>query len=96
MLQSEITLTIVSINTCEPIYTGISFTHIHIQYINRQNTCTGLYIDVTVLSFFNIKFTDMTSQDGWFHTGDLGVVHKDGRVELKDRSKGLSSFDMDT
>ena len=27
--------------------------------------------------------------DGWFHTGDLGVWHPDGYVELKDRSKDI-------
>jgi len=26
---------------------------------------------------------------GWFHTGDLGVMHKDGYIELKDRSKDI-------
>jgi fatty-acyl-CoA synthase len=26
---------------------------------------------------------------GWFHSGDLGVVHRDGYVELKDRSKDI-------
>ncbi len=26
---------------------------------------------------------------GWFHTGDLGVWHKDGYIELKDRSKDI-------
>jgi fatty-acyl-CoA synthase len=26
---------------------------------------------------------------GWFHTGDLGVMHPDGYVELKDRSKDI-------
>ena len=26
---------------------------------------------------------------GWFHTGDLGVVHGDGYVEIKDRSKDI-------
>ena len=25
----------------------------------------------------------------WFHTGDLAVMHKDGSLELKDRSKAL-------
>jgi len=28
-------------------------------------------------------------EGGWFHSGDLGVLHSDGRIELKDRSKGL-------
>jgi fatty-acyl-CoA synthase len=26
---------------------------------------------------------------GWFHTGDLGVMHADGYVEVKDRSKDI-------
>jgi fatty-acyl-CoA synthase len=27
--------------------------------------------------------------DGWFRTGDLGVMHADGYVELRDRSKDI-------
>ncbi len=27
--------------------------------------------------------------DGWFHSGDLGVMHPDGYIELKDRSKDI-------
>ncbi len=27
--------------------------------------------------------------DGWFHSGDLGVVHADGYIQLKDRSKDI-------
>ena len=26
---------------------------------------------------------------GWFHSGDLGVLHPDGYVQLKDRSKDI-------
>ncbi|MGH7068879.1 MAG: acyl-CoA synthetase, partial [Acetobacteraceae bacterium] len=26
---------------------------------------------------------------GWFHTGDLGVVHPDGYIEVKDRAKDI-------
>jgi fatty-acyl-CoA synthase len=26
---------------------------------------------------------------GWFHTGDLGVMHKDGYIEVKDRAKDI-------
>ena len=27
--------------------------------------------------------------NGWFHTGDLGVMHEDGYIEIKDRSKDI-------
>src|SRR5213079_2672309 len=28
-------------------------------------------------------------EDGWFHSGDLGVMHEDGYIELRDRSKDI-------
>ena len=37
----------------------------------------------------NPKTTAEAFADGWFHTGDLGVVHADGYVEIKDRSKDI-------
>ncbi len=37
----------------------------------------------------NPKATDEAFAGGWFHTGDLGVWHKDGYIELKDRSKDI-------
>ncbi|MCW2247204.1 fatty-acyl-CoA synthase [Azospirillum fermentarium] len=37
----------------------------------------------------NPKATDEAFQGGWFHTGDLGVLHPDGYIELKDRSKDI-------
>ena len=33
--------------------------------------------------------TARAAPDGWFRTGDLGVMHPDGYVELKDRSKDI-------
>ena len=33
--------------------------------------------------------TDRAFRGGWFRTGDLGVVHPDGYVQLKDRSKDI-------
>jgi fatty-acyl-CoA synthase len=33
--------------------------------------------------------TKMVCPDGWFRTGDLGVMHPDGYIELKDRSKDI-------
>ena len=37
----------------------------------------------------NKKATDEAFLGGWFHTGDLGVMHPDGYIELKDRSKDI-------
>jgi fatty-acyl-CoA synthase len=28
-------------------------------------------------------------RDGWFHSGDIGVMHPDGYIELRDRSKDI-------
>ncbi|MCS5606237.1 MAG: AMP-binding protein, partial [Alphaproteobacteria bacterium] len=37
----------------------------------------------------NPKATQEAFEGGWFHSGDLGVWHSDGYVELKDRSKDI-------
>ncbi len=37
----------------------------------------------------NPQATEEAFAGGWFHTGDLGVVHADGYIELKDRSKDI-------
>ncbi|KAL3638582.1 2-methylpropanoate--CoA ligase ccl4 [Castilleja foliolosa] len=33
--------------------------------------------------------TAKSMKNGWFYTGDVGVVHRDGYLELKDRSKDV-------
>jgi fatty-acyl-CoA synthase len=37
----------------------------------------------------NPRATEESFAGGWFHTGDLGVMHPDGYIELKDRSKDI-------
>jgi fatty-acyl-CoA synthase len=37
----------------------------------------------------NKASTEKAFLGGWFHTGDLGVMHPDGYVQLKDRSKDI-------
>jgi fatty-acyl-CoA synthase len=37
----------------------------------------------------NKTSTDKAFEGGWFHTGDLGVMHADGYIQLKDRSKDI-------
>jgi fatty-acyl-CoA synthase len=37
----------------------------------------------------NKAATEKAFAGGWFHSGDLGVIHPDGYVQLKDRSKDI-------
>jgi fatty-acyl-CoA synthase len=37
----------------------------------------------------NRPATDEAFAGGWFHSGDLGVMHPDGYIQLKDRSKDI-------
>ena len=37
----------------------------------------------------NKASTAKAFEGGWFHTGDLGVMHPDGYIQLKDRSKDI-------
>ncbi|MCI4660862.1 MAG: acyl-CoA synthetase [Neomegalonema sp.] len=37
----------------------------------------------------NPATTEASFKGGWFHTGDLAVMHPDGYVEIKDRSKDI-------
>jgi fatty-acyl-CoA synthase len=37
----------------------------------------------------NEKTTQAAFAGGWFHTGDLGVIHPDGYIKIKDRSKDI-------
>jgi fatty-acyl-CoA synthase len=37
----------------------------------------------------NPQATDEAFAGGWFHTGDLAVIHPDGYVKIKDRSKDV-------
>lgn len=39
--------------------------------------------------FRNPEATRKAFAGGWFHSGDLGVVHPDGYLQLKDRSKDI-------
>ena len=39
--------------------------------------------------FRNRRATEEAFAGGWFHSGDLGVIHPDGYLQLKDRSKDI-------
>ena len=46
-----------------------------------NNVMVGYYLDPDA--------TDEAFRGGWFHSGDLGVMHPDGYIELRDRSKDV-------
>jgi len=48
----------------------------------RSNTVMKGYLK-------NKTATEEAFRGGWYHTGDLGVLHADGYVEIKDRSKDV-------
>ena len=37
----------------------------------------------------NKEATDESFENGWFHSGDLAVMHPDGYIQIKDRSKDI-------
>ncbi len=45
--------------------------------------------DVMKGYFKNPDATEQAFRGGWFHTGDLAVMHPDGYVDIKDRSKDI-------
>ena len=66
-------------NTMEPVaQDGISIGELFV----RGNAVMKGYLN-------NPEETNKSLKGGWFHTGDLGVWHPDGYVEIKDRSKDI-------
>jgi fatty-acyl-CoA synthase len=49
--------------------------------VRGNNVMLGYYRDD--------EATCRAAPDGWFRTGDLGVMHADGYIEIKDRSKDI-------
>ncbi len=46
--------------------------------------------NITMKGYFkDAQATEAAFAGGWFHTGDLAVVHPDGYIQLKDRSKDI-------
>jgi fatty-acyl-CoA synthase len=52
------------------------------EIVMRGNNVMLGYLD-------DLDATDKAFAGGWFHSGDLGVMHQDGYVELRDRAKDI-------
>ena len=52
------------------------------EVVMRSNTIMRGYLKDEAAS-------DHTLRDGWLHSGDLGVKHPDGYIEMKDRAKDI-------
>jgi fatty-acyl-CoA synthase len=52
------------------------------EIVTRGNTVMKGYLK-------NPRATREVFRGGWFRTGDLGVMHPDGYVEVKDRAKDI-------
>ena len=44
----------------------------------------------------NKEETDKSMSGGWFHSGDLAVIHPNGYIQIKDRSKDIIKFCKET
>ncbi len=46
--------------------------------------------NTVMMGYYKDKESTQNSfADGWFHTGDIAVVHSNGYIQLKDRSKDI-------
>jgi fatty-acyl-CoA synthase len=52
------------------------------EIVIRCNTCMMGYLN-------NPQATKEVFADDWFHSGDLAVIHNDGYIQIKDRSKDI-------
>jgi fatty-acyl-CoA synthase len=52
------------------------------EVVMRGNNVMAGYFD-------DPKATEEAFRGGWFHSGDIGVVHPDGYIELRDRKKDI-------
>ena len=77
MIQAEI-VRVVDANMADVPADGSTMGEI---VMRGNNVMTGYYLDPDA--------TDEAFRGGWFHSGDLGVMHPDGYIELRDRSKDV-------
>ncbi|CAI9098904.1 OLC1v1035635C1 [Oldenlandia corymbosa var. corymbosa] len=80
--QGVRTLGLMEVNVVEP-ETGLG--------VKRDGSTMGEIVGGSVMLGYlkNPKATSKCMINGWFYTGDVGVMHPDGYLEIKDRSKDI-------
>jgi fatty-acyl-CoA synthase len=80
---------------------GVPFVHaLHVRVVDddmRDVPADGVSLGEVVMRGNNVMLgyfrdpeaTAQAFRGGWFHSGDVGVVHPDGYIELRDRSKDI-------
>lgn len=73
--------------------TGLRVVDQNMNDVSWDGLCQGEVImsgnTVAQAYFNNPSATDDAFKDGWFHSGDVAVVHPDGYLKIKDRLKDL-------
>jgi fatty-acyl-CoA synthase len=57
--------------------------------VRGNDVMLGYYRDEKATEEVTVAGTESDVDLGWFRTGDLGVMHPDGYVEIRDRSKDI-------
>lgn len=73
--------------------TGIAMEHVQIEIANKDDKGIGEIRakgpNIMLGYYENQEKTDEVLQDGWFYTGDLGYIDKDGFIFITGRKKDL-------
>ena len=70
----------------------MSLIHQSLEPVPRDGASIGEVVmrgNVVMKGYFKNAASTERVRWGWFHSGDLGVVHPDGYIQLKDRSKDI-------
>ncbi|HYW45754.1 MAG TPA: AMP-binding protein [Bryobacteraceae bacterium] len=73
--------------------TGLRVVDVHMADVPPDGQTMGEVImrgnNVMLGYYNNVKATEEAFAGGWFHSGDLAVMHPDGYIELRDRAKDI-------
>ena len=83
-------------------YQGVRYPHTEIVTVLNPNTLDPVPFDGETMGeimirgntvmkgyYKNEEATKLSLKNGWFHSGDLAVIHPNGYIQVKDRSKDI-------